>query len=258
MEKLEQCEVSDCILWNGAKVGGYGVMAVAGDTVRANRMSYLIFNGPIPTGMLVRHTCDTPACSSPFHLELGTHKDNTADLWKRGRGNPPRGERAWNHVLTEVGVSEIKTHIINGTMTQMALSRKYGAKKSTINAIRLGLSWAHVEPKIPKDIPQPHRKMSAQDHIDILNKWNSGASLEKLASEYGCRVDTIVKIKAKIAKKMGLPHVSRFQKPRHSDEIIRQLLARKTAGERTEDLAAEIGLSHSGLGYAFARVKEAA
>ena len=42
---------------------------------------------PIPEGMLVRHTCDNPACCNPQHLLLGTPKQNTADMIERGRAN---------------------------------------------------------------------------------------------------------------------------------------------------------------------------
>lgn len=173
-------------------------------------------------------------------------------------GGSPGGEDCHLSKLTESIVSEIKTHLIAGTMTQSGMGRKYGVDPRTINAIRLGYSWAHVLPLVPAQIPQPHRKMSAQDHIDIFNKWNAGAKLEKLAQEYGCRIDTITRIKAKMAKKLGEPYKSRRFQPRFSTEVVSQLYARKQNGERTEDLAVEIGMSRSGLCYAFARLREVA
>lgn len=45
-------------------------------------------------GKVVRHKCDNPRCINPEHLELGTHKDNTHDMLKRGRhtNSIPLGE----------------------------------------------------------------------------------------------------------------------------------------------------------------------
>lgn len=49
-----------------------------------------------PTGVCVRHTCDTPACIARGHLVLGTQRDNLCDAIgrkrrsKEGRARPPR------------------------------------------------------------------------------------------------------------------------------------------------------------------------
>jgi hypothetical protein len=75
-----------CWEWTGGKSDGYGQLCDEyGRKVRAHRYSYTIHHGPIPSGRVVRHTCDNPGCVNPSHLLLGTQLDNAADRDVRGR-----------------------------------------------------------------------------------------------------------------------------------------------------------------------------
>lgn len=75
-----------CHEWSGSRTaGGYGLV---GNTkrVRVHRLSWELANGStIPDGMVIRHKCDNPPCINPEHLEIGTHADNMADMFSRGR-----------------------------------------------------------------------------------------------------------------------------------------------------------------------------
>lgn len=64
---------------------GYGRLRVNGEKQLAHRVSFQLFRGPIPAGMLVCHTCDNPACINPSHLFLGTNQDNVTDCMAKGR-----------------------------------------------------------------------------------------------------------------------------------------------------------------------------
>ena len=76
-----------CWIWSGNKTAhGYGKMCVNGVGTAAHRYSYSVHKGPIPDGMFVCHTCDTPSCVNPDHLFVGTPKDNYDDMMKKGRG----------------------------------------------------------------------------------------------------------------------------------------------------------------------------
>ena len=92
-----------CWLWQGWKNElGYGIVRVNYRYVRAHRLFYEHFVGPIPEGLGLLHACDTPECVSPEHLRPGTQQENMADAKERSRiGGAP-------------GVNAAKTHCING------------------------------------------------------------------------------------------------------------------------------------------------
>ena len=77
----------ECWLWTGTKKRGYGSIGIFYKEYKVHRISYEIFIGPIPEGMLVCHSCDTPLCFNPLHLFLGTDQDNTMDAIKKGRAD---------------------------------------------------------------------------------------------------------------------------------------------------------------------------
>lgn len=90
-----------CWLWLGGWFGsGYGKMSAKCKTWQAHRVFYEHFVGPIPSGLLVCHKCDTPACVNPDHLFLGTAFDNMTDKARKGRGVKV-GERKPPVILTD-------------------------------------------------------------------------------------------------------------------------------------------------------------
>jgi len=78
---------SDCWTWNGARTkDGYGLFSVDGRSVPCTHISWSIINSDnIPQGLIVCHSCDNPSCVSPHHLWLGTHLQNTDDMFRKGR-----------------------------------------------------------------------------------------------------------------------------------------------------------------------------
>jgi HNH endonuclease len=72
-----------CWVWTkGVNRQGYGQVHVYGSKKAnwiASRLSYAVFKGEIPEGQCVLHSCDLPACCSPYHLRLGTKAENNRD-----------------------------------------------------------------------------------------------------------------------------------------------------------------------------------
>lgn len=80
-----------CWLWQvSLYANGYGQVCVGRHrdgtqhNAYAHRVAYVLTHGDIPAGRVVMHSCDTPACVNPAHLQLGTQRDNLRDAVIRG------------------------------------------------------------------------------------------------------------------------------------------------------------------------------
>jgi len=88
---LEMAPLKKCWEWNGKRRTefGYGVIGTKhnGADIQwfVHRVSYVAHIGPILDRICVLHKCDNPRCVNPFHLFLGTRKDNTQDMVEKGR-----------------------------------------------------------------------------------------------------------------------------------------------------------------------------
>ena len=71
---------------------------------QTHKISYVAFEGDVPEGMHVCHTCDEPLCVNPAHLWIGTASDNQKDRVTKKRFV---GEESHASKLTELEVIEI-------------------------------------------------------------------------------------------------------------------------------------------------------
>jgi hypothetical protein len=126
----------DCWIWLGATTrDGYGVMGIGRNKQhRAHRVSFEVFKGAIPEGMVVCHTCDTPRCVNPDHLFVGTVSDNTQDMLRKGR-HPIR--RDGEHHATKISHADrelVRAARARGE-TLTTIASRFGVSFQIISAI---------------------------------------------------------------------------------------------------------------------------
>jgi hypothetical protein len=116
--------------------------------LRAHRLSYSIYKGDIPKGMLVCHSCDNVKCVNPEHLWLGSHLDNINDcINKKRRATNYKwkifGESHHGSKLTNIQVKDIKIRLNGGEMGK-DLSKEFNVCKQTISLIKNNKRWKHI------------------------------------------------------------------------------------------------------------------
>lgn len=165
-EKIDRSGGPDaCWPWNAkTNGGGYGRIQRGGQgegEVTANVLAWTMVNGPVPEGLVVRHTCDNPPCCNPKHLITGTVKQNSRDMVERGRS--VRGKR---HHKAKVAdhVDEIRQRYASGESSP-SIGRRFGVEPASIERIgrRMPNSYQYLGdppmPGEPEPLPFPHEGM---------------------------------------------------------------------------------------------------
>lgn len=132
-----------CWKWLGyCDQNGYGRLNVKGRPQLASRISFLLYRGDIPDGKYVCHKCDTPSCTNPDHLFLGTQADNVADMHKKGRDRK-RGVPGSEHHASKLNDDAVRYIRISGE-SDSQLSVRFGVSRATVHAVKKGKTWTHV------------------------------------------------------------------------------------------------------------------
>lgn len=132
----------ECWEWQGPffKATGYGAFWMDGQNRGAHRVAWEMTHGPIPKGVVIRHTCDNRRCVNPHHLVSGSQSDNMADMV--GRGRSMVGER--NH---QCKLSSMQVLAMRGRWPQesmRALATEYGVSRRLVGMIVHRQKWTHL------------------------------------------------------------------------------------------------------------------
>lgn len=104
-----------CHIWTGSvDKNGYGIIGYCQygkkQKLRAHRMAYQQYVGPVDDTELVLHSCNNEGCINPDHLYIGTAKENIADAVQKPGG-------FYKTTETRQQASEIRT-ALNKAMPQ--------------------------------------------------------------------------------------------------------------------------------------------
>lgn len=118
---------------------GRGCFFCDGKKWDAHVLAYVLVNGPIPEGQVVRHKCDNLLCCNPTHLELGTRSDNEQDKYLRDRAGIP-----------VAAVREIKRLLQTSNASQQLIAQfvskrfNYDISREAVRNIHLGIRRART------------------------------------------------------------------------------------------------------------------
>lgn len=133
-------QVNDCWEWQGSlHRQGYGNFPYKNSGQLAHRVSWILFNGEIPSGMNICHKCDNPPCVNPDHLFVGSYQDNINDMFRKGRKNH-QGENHPKVKLSSSQVLEIR-ELLNKKITQEEICKKYGITNGHVGSIKHKRTW---------------------------------------------------------------------------------------------------------------------
>ena len=126
---------------------GYAQLGYKGKVVLHHRLVYCLVNNlelASIAGLVVMHSCDTPGCINPSHLQLGTQQDNMTDKVSKRRQAGPTGELHGKVKLTADQVLAIRTLYAAGRHTQADLANIYPVTREAIRDIILRKRWKHI------------------------------------------------------------------------------------------------------------------
>lgn len=170
-----------CWEWLGTKFSnGYGAFKANRKTLKSHRISYQLENGSIDEKLIVRHSCHNVGCVNPFHLCLGTHKDNMRDMVEAGRS--ATGDRHSSRLYPD----------------KLLRGDDHPARKNPGYLKRGDDHWTHKKPELLKrGSDHGSSKLNEEKVLAIRAKFAAGGvSKAALGREYGvneCMIGFIIR-----------------------------------------------------------------
>lgn len=139
--QVDKGDADECWPFRGEVWRGYGRYWTEGRRVRAHRYAFQLTSGiEVPEGLKVLHECDNPICCNPSHLFLGTSRDNTQDMIRKGRSPVVGVKHPWLGGATKL-TPEIVKEIRLSKESGRVLALKYGVSESAVSRARRYISW---------------------------------------------------------------------------------------------------------------------
>ena len=139
MKNMQPVTESGCWIFTGCTTwDGYGRIRHNGEVKLAHVVSYEIFKGHIPAGLIVMHSCDVRCCINPTHLSVGSHNDNMKDMTNKGRQAILYGADNSNCKLHDDVIDEIVSRYALEKISQRKLASEYGVSQQLISGIITG------------------------------------------------------------------------------------------------------------------------
>jgi transcriptional regulator with XRE-family HTH domain len=205
-------KAAGCWNWKSATVKGYGVLQLSSPRilVKAPRMSWLIYRGVIPEGLMVLHTCDNPLCVNPDHLFVGSAADNTRDARSKGRlrgnvnasGQKP-GEAHPMAKLSLTKMLEVRRLAQRKEMSQQKIAKLYGISQQQVSKIVRGVRWVPDAENLEKVIEklaavEAQKDDTAETIKDMLSR---GFTQREIAEHTGVSQQKVSAIKRGLIKR---------------------------------------------------------
>jgi transposase-like protein len=141
LSKVTPAANGKCLLWTGARLKNavtgektYGVFDdETGTTKLVHRWAWEMYhNAVIPSDKVLLHSCDTPHCISKHCLSLGSKKENSEDMVRKGRSC--RGRKKPVKRFTPEEKKQIQDLHASG-VSQYEIARRFKRYESTISTI---------------------------------------------------------------------------------------------------------------------------
>ena len=177
-----------CWVWNWAvQRKGYASVWVDGRGVKAHRVAYELANGPIPEGMVIRHTCGNPSCVNAEHLRVGTPAENARDMVNDGNQG--------NQKFLPSDAAEIRRLFAAGGISRREIARRRGVKPAGIGSIIANEAFYD-----PDYTPPPKIKRTAANFLgpenarQIRQLYSEGDSQQNLADRFDISLSAVSQI----------------------------------------------------------------
>lgn len=96
------------------------------------------YNYQPPKGILIRHRCDNRNCMNPYHLHLGTAKDNARDTMCRSRNG--RGANTDTKLETVIAIQQLLTT----DLTMKEIAYQLGVSEYVVHGVKYKRAWQYV------------------------------------------------------------------------------------------------------------------